>query len=219
MTAALDRGPMRIESERLLLVEGPDDRNLFEALIRHRFGGDPPDVQVVEAGGSSAFKARIDAVRRAARQAGKNLRTLCIVRDADLDPAGAWQSVRGAVASSNLQPPDRHAAFSDASPSVGIFIMPDGVSKGTLETLCRRSVADEPAADCVERYLTCLDEHDATSSRNRDKSFAHAYLASRRDPVARVGEAAQQDVWDFDHPAFAALVRLLYSLSGTAASP
>lgn len=96
--------------------------------------------------------------------------------------------------------------------------MPDGASKGTLETLCRRSVAEKPAADCVERYLTCLDEHDATSSRNRDKSFAHAYLASRHDPVARVGEAAQQGVWDFDHPTFAALDRFLCSLSGTASS-
>lgn len=219
MTAKQGYGSLRIRSERLLLVEGPDDLNLFEALIRHRFGGDPLDVQVIDAGGAggaSAFKARIGAIRLAASQAGKNLRTLCIVRDADLDPAGAWRSVRGAVASSNLQPPDRHAAFSDASPSVGIFIMPDGVSKGTLETLCRRSVMEKPAADCVERYLTCLDEHDATSSRNRDKSFAHAYLASRRDPVARVGEAARQGVWDFDHPAFAALDRFLYSLSGTA---
>ena len=219
MTAALDRGPMRIESERLLLVEGPDDRNRFEALIRHRFGGAHSDVQVIDAGGASAFKPRIDAIRLAASQAGKNLRTLCIIRDADQDPGAAWQSVRDAVASSDLQPPDRHAAFSDASPSVGIFIMPDGASKGTLETLCRRSVAEKPAAYCVERYLTCLDEHDATSSRNRDKSFAHAYLASRHDPVARVGEAAQQGVWNFDHPAFAALDRFLCSLSGTASSP
>ena len=35
MTAAPDRGPVRIESERLLLVEGPDDRHLLEALIHH----------------------------------------------------------------------------------------------------------------------------------------------------------------------------------------
>ena len=152
-------------------------------------------------------------------QAGKNLRTLCIVRDADQDPAGAWQSVRNAVASSDLRPPDRHAAFSDASPSVGIFIMPDGVSKGTLETLCRRSVADEPAADCVERYLTCLDERDAMSSRNRDKSFAHAYLASHRGPVARVGETGRQGVWNFDHRAFADLDQFLRYLAGIAPSP
>ena len=210
---------MRIESERLLLVEGPDDRHLLEALIHHWPDDAHPDIQFIVAHGASAFRAKIDAIRIAAGRDGRNLRAIGIVRDADQDAAGAWRSVRDAVASSNLQPPDRHAAFSDASPNVGIFIMPDGVSKGTLETLCRHSVADEPAAGCVERYLTCLDEHDAMSSRNRDKSFAHAYLASRRDPVARVGEAGRQGVWNFDHPAFEALDSFLRSLAGIAPIP
>ena len=81
-----------------------------------------------------------------------------------------------------------------------------------------RSVAEKPAAHCVERYLTCLEERRAMSSRNRDKSFAHAYLASRRDPVARVGEAAQQGVWDFDHQAFAAISNFLLQLAGIASN-
>ena len=210
---------MRIESERLLLVEGPDDQNLLKALIHHWPDDAHPDVQFIVAHGVSTFKAKIDAIRIAARRDGRNLRAIGIVRDADQDAAGAWRSVCDAVASSGLEPPDRHAAFSDASPSVGIFIMPDGESNGVLETLCRRAVAEKPAAHCVERYLTCLDEHDAMSSRNRDKSFAHAYLASRRDPVARVGEAGRQGVWNFEHEAFAALDSFLRSLAGIAPSP
>ena len=219
MTAAPDRGPVRIESERLLLVEGPDDRHLLEALIHRRFGDAHPDVQVVVAGGASAFRARIGAIRIAARRDGMNPRAIGIVRDADRNAAGAWRSVRDAVASSGLEPPERHAVFSETSPSIGIFIVPDGESNGALETLCRRSVAGEPAANCVERYLICLDEHDAMSSRNRDKSFAHAYIASRRNPVARVGEAARQSVWNFDHQAFAALDSFLRRLAGVAPSP
>ena len=42
-------------------------------------------------------------------------------------------------------------------------------------------------------------------STNEDKSFAHAYLAAMEDPVARVGEGARQDVWDFESAAFAEL--------------
>lgn len=48
---------------------------------------------------------------------------------------------------------------------------------------------------------------------------AHAYLASRRDPVARVGEAARQGVWNFDHPAFADLDKFLLRLAGIASNP
>ena len=209
---------MRIESERLLLVEGQDDHHLLKALIHHWPDDAHPDVQFIVAGGASAFRAKIDAIRIAAGRDGRNLRAIGIVRDADQDAAGAWRSVCDAVASSGLEPPDRHAAFSEASPSVGIFIMPDGESNGALETLCRRAVAEKPAAHCVERYLTCLEKNGAMSSRNRDKSFAHAYLASLRNPVARVGEAGQS-VWNFKHKAFAALDSFLRSLAGIAPSP
>lgn len=213
------RRPRRITSDRLLLVEGPDDRNLFEALLRRRLDDAGSAVQVVDVGGASAFKDQIRALFTAAMQAGRNLRAVGIARDADRNPAGAWQSVYNAVLAANLQPPERPAGFSDASPRVGIFIVPDSESEGSLETLCMRSVAGKPAAHCVERYLTCLEERHAMSSRNRDKSFAHAYLASRRDPVARVGEAARQGVWNFDHPTFAALDNFLRCLAGIASNP
>lgn len=209
-----------VASDRLLLVEGPDDRNFFDALIRRRLGDTGSDIQVVDVGGARAFKDRIVAVRDlAAAKTRRRPHAIGIVRDADRNPTGAWQSVRDAVAAANLQPPERSAEFSDASPRVGIFIVPDSESEGTLETLCMRSVARKPAAHCVERYLTCLDEREAMSSRNRDKSFAHAYLASRRDPVARVGEAARQGVWNFDHPTFAALDNFLRRLAGIASNP
>ena len=212
-------GPLTtVACDRLLLVEGPDDRNLFEALLRHRLGDAGSAVQVVTAGGASAFKDRIRVLLMEAEREGKNPRAIGIVRDADRNPTGAWQSVHDAVAAANLQPPERPAEFSDASPRVGIFIVPDSESEGALETLCMRSVAEDPAAQCVECYLTCLEERRAMSSRNRDKSFAHAYLASRRAPVARVGEAAQQGVWDFDHQAFAAMNNFLLQLAGIASN-
>lgn len=123
-----DCRPLRITSDRLLLVEGPDDRNLFKKLLRSRLGDTGSTVQVVTAGGASAFKDQIVALRMEAERAGKNLRAIGIVRDADQNPTGAWQSVRDAVSAANLQPPERPAEFSDASPRVGIFIVPDSKS-------------------------------------------------------------------------------------------
>ena len=69
------------------------------------------------------------------------------------------------------------------------------------------------AAIASSGYLACLQAEGALESGNRDKSFAHAWLASRRDPVARVGEGAQQGVWKFDHRAFAPLVRFIERLT------
>ena len=46
-------------------------------------------------------------------------------------------------------------------------------------------------------------------SPNEDKTFAHAWLAARKDPVARVGEGARQGVWDFGSVAFASLSSFL----------
>ena len=98
-------------------------------------------------------------------------------------------------------------------PSIGVFIVPDGSGPGAMETLCRRSVEDTDAARCVDDYLGCLERHDAMRSRNADKSFAHAYLAAMEDPVARVGEGAQQGAWSLESPAFAALARFVRDLS------
>ena len=114
-------------------------------------------------------------------------------------------------------PPVAHGEFSGLLPSIGVFIVPDGSEPGAIESLCRRSVEGTDAALCVDEYMECLRRHDALYSRNRDKSFAHAYLAAMRDPLARVGEGAPSGVWNFESPAFAALTRFLRDLAAQGA--
>ena len=110
-------------------------------------------------------------------------------------------------------PPRNHGKFSEAVPSVGVFIVPDGSAPGAVETLCRRSREGDDVAKCAEAYMGCLAEHEAMYSTNVDKSFAHAYLAAMRDPLARVGEGALQGVWDLGSPAFSELAGFLRDLA------
>ena len=204
-------GAMRVERERVLLVEGADEVNFVVALMGHHFdGAAAAAVQVIPVGGRTRFRERLRAVTMAAERLP--LRAIGVMRDADADAHAAWRSARDAMASVGLQAPDEHAGVSDGPPGVGIFIAPDGGTPGALETLCIRSVAGTAAGGCVEGYLACLEQERALHSTNRDKSFAHAWLASCRDPVARVGEAARQGAWNFDHPAFAPLVRFVQRL-------
>lgn len=201
----------KIRSDRLLLVEGRDEENLFNALIGQCFDAEP-EIQVIAAGGRDKFPANLAAIHRAAL-ARPALRAIGVVRDADENADAAFQSVCDHLRNVGYQPPPVHAGFSDAEPSIGVFIVPDGEAPGAVETLCRRSRAGDDVAGCVDEYLRCLAEHEAMRSTNVDKTFAHAYLAAMDDPVARVGEGALQGVWDFGAPAFSELSGFLRNLA------
>ena len=213
MTVADSSAPKRrIRSDRLLLVEGRDEVNLFDALLKHCFGAvGSEDIQIIPAGGKHSFRKNLTAIAAAAR-ARPTLRAVSAVRDADNDATSAFQSVCDALRHVGYEPPAAHGEVSSGDPAVGVFILPDGAEAGAVETLCRRSVAGADASRCVEAYIECLKENDVMCSRNEDKTFAHAWLAAGEDPVARVGEGALQGVWDFDSDAFADLSAFLRNL-------
>lgn len=218
MTARTAR--REITSDGMLLVEGKDEENLLRALITAYAPENPSlaGIQIRGAGGKDGFPAELEAVRIAAirhsEESDKPLHAIGILRDADHDAAAAFQSVERAVRRAGLKPPAQHGQFSDAAPSIGIFIVPDDASPGAIETICRSSVEATHAARCAEEYLTCLSQEGPTRSAARtDKAFAHAFLASGDNPVARVGEGAKAGVWDFSHPAFAALRSFIAELA------
>ena len=201
---------LEIKSDRLLLVEGKDEVNLFTALIKHCFSNEI-DIQVIDAGGIYNILRNLKAIREIVRTL-PNFQSIGVVRDADDNSENAFISICNNLEKAEYHPPQSHGTFSNNSPSVGVFIMPNGTSKGSIETLCWQSVKDLPAAKCVEQYLECLENNNTMNSKNKDKSFAHAYLASMQNPVARVGEGALQGAWKFDSPAFKELIKFIRDL-------
>ena len=146
MPADAVAGPPRtqISSDWLLLVEGKDEVNLFNALMRHRFDAEP-QIQVIDAGGVNKFPRSLNAIRTAA-QTRPRLRAIGVVRDADNDAADAFASVCGQIRDAGYEPPAGHSEFSNDVPSIGVFIVPDGNEPGAIETLCRRSKEGEEAS-------------------------------------------------------------------------
>ena len=109
-------GAMRVERERVLLVEGADEVNFVVALMGHHFdGAAAAAVQVIPVGGRTRFRERLRAVTMAADGC------LCAPRRERA-----------------LQRPFQRTG-SNGPPGVGIFIAPDGGTPGALETLCIRS--------------------------------------------------------------------------------
>ena len=204
--------PLEIQANRLLLVEGKDEVNLLGRLIKDCLKDDGQGIQILDVGSKDNFRPNLMAIKIAA-QSETTLHSIGIIRDADDNPKGSFDSVCSSLRSAGYEPPAAHAEFSNATPSIGVFIVPDGTQPGAIETLCRRSVAGEAAAKCVDDYMECLTTNNALKSKNPDKSFTHAYLAAMEDPVARVGEGALQKVWDFQSPAFGALSQFVRDLS------
>lgn len=202
---------LKIQANRLLLVEGKDEVNLLGKLIEGCLKDDGQGIQILDVGKDS-FRLNLMAIKLAT-QFGPTLLSIGVIRDADDNAKGSFNSVCNSLRNIGYKPPATHAEFSDATPSIGVFIVPDGSQPGAIETLCRRSVAGEAAAKCVDEYMECLTTNNALKSNNPDKTFAHAYLAAMEDPVARVGEGALQKVWDFQSPAFGALSQFVRDLA------
>lgn len=214
MKSARPAASWSVECPRLLLVEGTDEARFFSALLS-RAGGEC-EMQVLAIGGKDALRRNLRILDSQLARSGITCRSLGVVRDADDDPTGSLRSVRDALRGYGWEPPARAGVVTGDTPRVGIFVLPDGQGQGALETLCRRAVEESVPGLCAEQFLDCLRKagHEETSrGANADKAFVHAYLASGRNPVARVGEAADQGRWDFDHPAFAPLVEFLSRLS------
>jgi hypothetical protein len=198
----------RIEKKKLLIVEGRDEENFFQAVFNRHLHRN--DVQVLGVGGKTKLTENLRVLVNDA--AFPDVEALGIVRDADETPVGssivaaqsAFESVRYSLQSAGLPTSALHSEFAVGTPRIGVFIVPDGLQDGMLETLCVSSIMNHPEYACIEDYLRCLGQHGLQPG-NRHKAQAMIWLASRTDPGKRVGEAAQAGYWPFESPAFQSL--------------
>ena len=184
-----------IESDTLLLVEGNDHRNFFEAFRDHLA---IPEMQIENYGGVSQLSGVL-AAYASSREFG-TVRRLGIVRDAESSAASAFQSVRSALGRANLALPKRIGAVATGDPMVGVLVLPDD-GPGMLETVLARCFAETGEDACIERFFRCVMADGRTIQRP-EKARACAYLATTTAPHVSVGVAAKKGVWDFEHAAF-----------------
>ncbi len=163
-----------ITRSKVLAVEGKDEEELFSALIACL---NLSDIEIWALGGKDKFRRNIRALTITSGFDG--VTSLGVVRDADKDPAGAFQSVCGALESAGLPRPTTPLQPVGDAPQVMVMILPDGETPGMLEDLCLRSVAEDPAMSCVDEYFRCLEGWLQELPRNPSKARVRAFLASR----------------------------------------
>jgi len=198
-----------ITSRNVLAVEGQDEKNFFERLLRH-IG--LKDVQIERVEGKNRFKDKLPELLKTSgffqADGSSFVEHLAIIRDKD--QGNAFGSVANIVAKAGLTPPEKHGEFSKAKPKVGIFIMPGDTVDGTmLEDLCLKTVEDHRAMDCVEKFASCvagLPDPPKNMSKARAHVFkAYVFLAAQPEVVDCVGLGAQKDYWNLDSPVLSEL--------------
>jgi hypothetical protein len=192
---------------KLLAVEGIDEVVFFEELLKHLDMIDSVDVRQV--GGKDQFKIKMPVLQKSS---GFNrLESVAIIRDADENTSGAFNSIKKILDKMHLPAPGKPGDFYNGTPRVGIFIMPDNTRKGMLETLCIDTVEDNDAMRCVDEFVRCsLDLK--RKPRNIDKAKAHAFLSIMPDIANSLGRGAQKGYWNFNAPALKPLIAFLSQL-------
>lgn len=201
----------RIQTTKLLAVEGKDECNFFESLLRNeRMNG----IQLVDIGGKDKFQIELPLLTKL--EGFRNIEAIGFIRDAeDLIADAAFKSVCETLRKNNLPVPASINGLADDKPKIGIFIMPDNQSRGTLESLCLLSLQGQKIKDCINDYLSCFypDMNQSEKDKfNEPKSRVLSYLASRAPIVNSLGLGAQNGYWDFSRGCFDEIKKFLHAL-------
>ena len=199
-----------------LLVEGKDQGNFFDELVKHL---KIEDLQIQDFGGVNELKGFLGVM---VKQSGfhDTVRMLGIVRDAETSAQGAFQSVQSSLRNARLPVPVRPGESArpgepiGAAPAVNVLILPGDGDHGMLETLLCRTFADTAVDRCIDDFFRCFEGSEAGAHiPNPDKARAQVFLATRKRPHVSVGVAARKRYWgNFDHDAFRGIRRFLSSL-------
>lgn len=200
-----------IKSRKILAVEGSDEENFFDALLRHI---NIADCDIHQVGGKDQFKDKLPALKIARgffnADGSPFVTHLAIIRDENGDDA--FTSVVNILKKEGFTPPQKRGLLSNGNPKIGIFIMPGNTVEGTmLEDLCLKTVENDPAMKCVNEFASCASALE-TRPKSLSKAKAHAFLAAQHDIVNSVGLGAQKDYWDFESPALDELKQFLSHL-------
>jgi hypothetical protein len=198
----------QIEKSKLILVEGNDEDRFFRMLLKSM---EIQDVQVWPYFGKDKLRQVFPVLLLDPRF--KDLETYAIFRDADDNPNTAFQSIRDLLKRNSQPWPPAPGTFTNGSPRVGVYIIPDSTSAGMLEDLCLRAVEGHSVMPCVTAFMDCLRGLPSDSSGsepvragsasfpiNQAKAKFYAFLAATH-AGRRLGEAFEAGAWEDDHRA------------------
>ena len=186
---------LKIVKPKLLIVEGRDEEEFFDALLENL---EISDVQVAGVGGKTKIRPNLKTLKTTDPHFAR-VTSLGIIRDADKDHQAAFIAVQDALKAAGLPCPEKPLVSTKTLPKVKVMILPPGASRGSLEDICLGSVKDDPAMPCVDDYFGCLEARGfGIPVKDFVKAKARVFLSSREDPTLALGIAAKKGYWPLE---------------------
>jgi Protein of unknown function (DUF3226) len=164
-----------LSKPKLLLVEGKDDKAFFSSMVKRLDLS--TSIEVREFRGTGNLPAAMKALTKDPGRA--LLKALGVIRDADNDADRTFQSTCTALQNAGLPKPQRQRTHAGNNPQVTVMILPVGKKSGMLEDVCLKSVEDDAAMKCVDRYFQCLAKCLNELPGNLAKAKVRTFLVSR----------------------------------------
>ena len=165
--------------DRVLLVEGQDDKHVVRHLCRQSESMPPFHIEV-----KGNDRKLLDSLKQEIRVSGRS--AVGILIDANDDMNGRWSAVEYRLRGEGIELPRvpvRTGTLIEGiirTPRIGIWLMPDNQSAGELEDFVSTMV---PESDSVwprsERYIRDIPKKDRKFSDHKvQRAMIHAWLAT-----------------------------------------
>ncbi|ODS41729.1 MAG: hypothetical protein A7315_00400 [Candidatus Altiarchaeales archaeon WOR_SM1_79] len=196
------------EKEKIIAVEGKDDKWFFERLLE-KLG--ISDIQVWDIGSKGEFKNKFPDIRLFS--GFNNVRRVAAILDADNSYRNSKESIEHTI-NRALKASSNPKEFSSSNPAVAYFIMPNNKDKGMMETLCVLSQKNNPAMKQVDKFIEAVNSDTAIKEKpkNEDKAKAQAYLAIMPEIAYGMAYGIVKNYWDLSHTDFKELINFLKSI-------
>ncbi|MEO6192654.1 MAG: DUF3226 domain-containing protein [Thermoanaerobaculia bacterium] len=192
------------ESPYLLLVEGPDDKHsVIHLMARHEFDWDDestPRPFVSPQGGIEKLLGSVSVALKGTYE------RLGIILDANSSLVDRWAQIRDRASRIGLALPESPApegtVVKGRQPGsrVGVWLMPDNSSPGTLESfLSALAPAEHPLWIYAGQATREARQHGAQSlEKDHLKSVLHTWLAWQEEPGLPFGTALKAGIFETD---------------------
>lgn len=210
-----DLGPLRAlwtkdpePLRRVMLVEGPRDEEMFNAVARDMKVDST--VVFVGVGGITRVTKGASALKQLwLRPEFRGPLRVGVLLDSGDDRQEVERLARDALAQFELFIGERGIIAKSGDISGGYYLVPEE-GCGGIESVCWTSVSGAPPGVAVDKFLRAgwalLDPNPEETPERRIKRFCTAYISAFSPvPAVAYGIAAANGVWDLQHESFRGL--------------
>ncbi len=188
-------------SDRVLLVEGQDDKHVVLHLCRR--SESMPTFCISDKDGIARL---LDSISPEIKVSGR--KSVGILVDANDEPENRWKAIRSRFQQLDLHLPEEPepngtilSAVPPAVPRIGIWLWPDNQCPGELEDFVKSMIpSKDPVWPRSEEYIDRIPEPDRKFLPGKEmKAKIYAWLATTKTP-GRMGTAIKAKMLDADGP-------------------